>query len=143
MKQKSVFPFLKSVYFFGFAMQVIFFVAVAFKKINILPNSGDVSLTLERYVLLITLIGIPGALKLFSMIMKKNKHPENKEKTSRLYVKAYLARFGILFLIAASNIVLYAISYKQNFMLFTLITFTAYLFCYPSPIQWTDKEEIE
>lgn len=142
MKQESVLLFLKRIFFFAFAIQAIIFVAVTFKKINILPEAGDVSLTLERYVLLITLIGIPGALKLFSWIMEKNKQPESKEETTKLYMKAYLIRFGILFLIASLNIVLYAISYRQNFMLFTLITFTTYLFCYPSASYLKDEEAL-
>ncbi len=140
MKQESPLPFLKRVFFIAFGIQAILFIAVAFKQINILPDSGEISLTLERYVLLLTLISIPGALKLFSMIMEKNKHPEDKNETTKLYIKAYLARFSILFLIASINIVLYALSYRQNFMLFTLVTFTAYLFCYPSENYLNKKE---
>lgn len=140
MKQESVLPFLKGVFFVAFAIQAIIFVAVAFKQINILPTNGELSLALERYVLLLTLISIPGALKLFSWIMEKNKNPESKEETTKLYVKAFLARFSILFFIASLNIILYAISYKQNFMLFTLVIFTTYLFCYPSESYLRDKE---
>ncbi|MDD2552162.1 MAG: hypothetical protein PHQ56_06035 [Dysgonamonadaceae bacterium] len=140
MKQESVLPLLKGIFIAAFAIQAIIFIAVAFKQINILPTNGDVSLTLERYVLLLTLISIPGALKLFSWMMKKNKHPESKNETTKLYIKAYLARFSILFIVASINIVLYAISYRQNFMLFTLVTFTTYLFCYPSESYLRNKE---
>ena len=65
-------------------------------------------------------------------MMDKNKHPEDDDFTTALYKKAFIARFGILFLIATLNILLYAFSFKQNFMLLTLVTFTAYSFSYPS-----------
>lgn len=76
------------------------------------------------------------------MIMSKNKHPENKDFTTALYKKAYITRFGILFFVASLNIVLYAISFNQNFMLLTLITFTAYIFSYPSEGYLNITEEI-
>ena len=140
MKQESVLPFLKKVFFFAFGLQAIFFIAVAFKQINLLLDSGEVSYTLERYVLLLTLAGIFGALKLFSVIMEKTEHVENEYEITNLYKKAFLVRFSILFLIASINIVLYALSYRQNFMLLTLATFTAYLFCYPSQNYLNKKE---
>ena len=79
------------------------------------------------------------------MIMSKNNHPENKDFTTALYKKAYITRFGILFFVASLNIVLYAITFNQNFMLLTLITFTAYIFSYPSEgfLYTTDTEEID
>ena len=140
MKQESPLPFLKRVFFIAFGLQVVLLIAVAFKQINILLDSGEVSFTLERYVLLLTLGGIFGALKLFSKIMEKNKHPEDINETTKLYKKAFLVRFSILFLIASINIVLYALSYRQNFMLLSLVTFTAYLFCYPSQNFLNKKE---
>ena len=60
-----------------------------------------------------------------------NKNPNNNSITTA-YKKAFITRFGVLFLVASLNIILYAISLNQNFMLLTLITFTAYIFSYPS-----------
>ena len=132
MKSKSVVVNLKRLFYIAFFIQVAFFVSFAFKWIYILPDGASISVGVETYALLITLIGIPGALKLFSVIMDKNKHPEDDDFTTALYKKAFIARFGILFLIATLNILLYAFSFKQNFMLLTLVTFTAYSFSYPS-----------
>ena len=132
MKPNSIVLNLKCLFYIAFIIQVAFFISFAFKWIYILPDGASISIGLESYALLITLIGIPGALKLFSVIMNKNRHPENDILTTALYKKAFLTRFGILFLVATLNILLYAISYKQNFMLLTLITFTAYIFSYPS-----------
>ena len=132
MKSKSTVVNLKRLFFRTFIIQAAFFVSFAFKWIVIPIDISSVSVGMESYALLFTLIGIPGALKLFSVIMNKNKHPENNDLTTELYKKAFLARFGILFLIATLNILLYAFSYNQNFMLLTLITFTTYIFSYPS-----------
>ena len=132
MKSKSVVVNLKRLFYIAFFIQIAFFVSFAFKWIYILPDGASISVGVETYALLITLIGIPGALKLFSVIMDKNKHPEDDDFTTALYKKAFIARFGILFLIATLNILLYAFSFKQNFMLLTLVTFTAYSFSYPS-----------
>ena len=132
MKSKSVVVNLKRLFYIAFFIQIAFFVSFAFKWIYILPDGASISVGVETYALLITLIGIPGALKLFSVIMDKNKHPEDDDFTNALYKKAFIARFGILFLIATLNILLYAFSFKQNFMLLTLVTFTAYAFSYPS-----------
>ena len=132
MKSKSVVVNLKRLFYIAFFIQIAFFVSFAFKWIYILPDGASISVGVETYALLITLIGIPGSLKLFSVMMDKNKHPEDDDFTTALYKKAFIARFGILFLIATLNILLYAFSFKQNFMLLTLVTFTAYSFSYPS-----------
>lgn len=132
MKIQSVIQRLKHFFYFAVVIQVILLLSVAFKLINLMPDAANVSLTLERYALLITLISIPGAMKLFSIIMKGNKHPGNEYITSILYIKAFTVRFSILFLVACINIFLFALSFNQNFLLLTLATFTAYLFTYPS-----------
>ena len=132
MNSKSVIPKLKRLFYISIGAQIAFFVSFAFKWINILPNSVTTPIALERYVVLITLLGIPGSLKLFSIMMKKNKHPENSDFTANFYKKAFIARFGILFLISSLNIILYAFTFNQNFMLLALITFIAYIFSYPS-----------
>lgn len=132
MNSNSVVINLKRLFYTAFIIQVAFFVSFAFKWIYILPEGASISVGLESYALLFTLIGIPGALKLFSVIMNKNTQPEDDYLTTALYKKAFLARFGILFLVATLNILLYAFSFKQNFMLLTLVTFTSYVFSYPS-----------
>lgn len=132
MKSNSTVSSLKYLFHIAIGVQIALFVSIAFKWVNLIPDSINISLTLERYVLLLTLVSIPGALKLFSIIMKKNKHIENKDVTNTIYTKAFIVRFGILFLVASINILLFAFSYNQNFMLCTLVTFTAYIFSYPS-----------
>ena len=132
MKSKSVVQNLKRLFYIVFTIQAAFFISFAFKWIKIFPDSVNISVVVERYALLITLVSIPAALKLFSVIMKKNNYPNEEDKTTSLYIKAYLARFSILFLVASLNIILYGISLNQNYMLCTLITFTAYVFTYPA-----------
>ena len=140
MKQPTVITSLKRLFYIAIAVQVALFVSIAFKWINLVTNPIDISVTIERYVLLITLISIPGTLKLFSVIMKSSKDPEGELLATSIYIKAFITRFSILFLVATINIVLFALSFKQNFMLFTLVTFTAYLFCSPSTNYLIKKE---
>lgn len=133
MKSKSVVLNLKRLFYIAFVIQIIFFVGIAFKWINIAPSPHTIPDTIQRYALLITLIGIPGALKLYQVMMKNNKHRDDEMHTISLYKKAFIARFGILFLVASLNIGLYALSPdNKNFMPLVLITFIAYFFSYPS-----------
>lgn len=132
MNAKRLITNLKGLFYITLVVQIAFFVSFAFKWIDISPTPPQVSVVIERYALLFTLLGIPGSLKLFSIIMNKNSHPEDKNITTNVYKRAFVTRFGILFLVATTNIILYAISFNQNYMLLTLITFTAYIFSYPS-----------
>lgn len=132
MKSESMINSLKYLFYIAFGVQVIVFVSIAFKWINLSSEVIIVPVAIERYALLLTLVSIPAALKLFFFIMKSNKHPENERATNNIYMKAFIARFGILFLVASINILLFAFSFNQNFLLCTLVTFTAYLFTYPS-----------
>lgn len=143
MNSKIVVTNLKRLFYIMFLIQVAFFVSFAFKWIYILPDGVGISVGLETYAILITLIGIPGALKLFSIMMSNNKHPHDENRTTTLYKKAFIVRFGILFFLATLNIILYALSFKQNFMLLTLVTFTAYIFSYPSTSYLKVNEEAE
>lgn len=132
MKLESMIHSLKYLFYIAFGIQIIVFVSIAFKWIDLSSEAVTVPVTIERYALLLTLVSIPVALKLFFFIMKKNKNPEDESTTNNIYVKAFITRFGILFLVASINIILFAFSLNQNFMLCTLVTFTAYLFTYPS-----------
>ena len=132
MKLESMIHSLKYLFYIAFGIQIIVFVSIAFKWIDLSRESIIVPVVIERYALLLTLVSIPAALKLFFIIMKRNKHPEDESTTNNIYVKAFITRFGILFLVASVNILLFAFSLNQNFMLCTLVTFTAYLFTYPS-----------
>ena len=132
MKLESMIQSLKYLFYIAFGIQIIVFVSIAFKWIDLSSEAVTVPVTIERYALLLTLVSIPVALKLFFFIMKKNKNPEDESTTNNIYVKAFITRFGILFLVASVNILLFAFSLNQNFMLCTLVTFTAYLFTYPS-----------
>lgn len=140
MNLKKTISNLKTLFYVAIGVQITLLIAIAFKWIT-LPLT-NISITLERYTLMITLIGIPSALKLFSVIMNKAT-PTNNIST---YKRAFITRFGILFIVASLNIVLYSISANQNFMLLTLISFIAYIFSYPSenylhPLEEDKKSE--
>lgn len=132
MKTKQIARSIKYFYYTAIGIQIIAFLSIAFKWINVMSDTVNIPLSVQRYALLLTLISIPGALKLFFIIMKKNNRPEDEKATYSFYVRAFTVRFSILFLVASINIILFAFSLSQNFLLCTLITFTAYLFTSPS-----------
>ena len=132
---------LKYLFYIAFGIQVIVFISITFKWIDLSREAIVVPVAIERYALLLTLVSIPAALKLFFYIMKRNKELQDENATNTVYVRAFIVRFGILFLIASINIILFAFSFNQNFMLCTLITFTAYLFTYPSTKHLIDNRD--
>lgn len=129
MNSKTLILNLKRLFYIAIIIQIAFLVTIAFKWITVFTGDTVISITLERYALLITLVGIPGALKLFSIIMNK---VSKVNSILLVYKRAFITRFGILFLVASLNIILYSISLNQNFMLLALISFIAYFFSYPS-----------
>lgn len=139
MATSSTLPLLKRIFYIGILIQVVMLILISFKVVNI-EQSQALSVVVERYSLLATLISVPFALKLFSVMMMKGKDMTDKAQQMALYSRAFLARYGILFAVAAINLVLFAISYNRNFLLCTLIIFTAYIFSAPSQAHITNKE---
>ena len=136
MKSESMISSLKYLFYIAFGIQVIIFISITFKWIDLSREAIVVPVAIERYALLLTLVSIPAALKLFFYIMKRNKELQDENATNTVYVRAFIVR-----LVASVNVILFAFSFNQNFMLCTLITFTAYLFTYPSTKHLIDNRD--
>lgn len=85
---------------------------------------------LERYGIMITIIAIPGALKLFQFFMNKQKKDNVGEYLSK-YRFYYIVRLIILELVCFFNILSLYITGSKNFMFMTIITIFALFFCLP------------
>lgn len=97
-----------------------------------LINLGNgVNVAFEQYSIIFTIIGIPGALKLFHSIYKKAESSES-EIFLKKYFNAYMLRLLILDTVIILNIAgIYSLN-SQNALYMTIITIFALVFCYPS-----------
>lgn len=91
-----------------------------------------VSITVERYALMITLIAIPAALKLFADRLKKIPGPSETEAALHSYKKISYRRLYTISGVTLMNILLFTFSRNPNFLWFTLVLFMIFLFCSPS-----------
>ena len=120
------------VYFIIISLQLFFIVLAILKQLDSNLSLSFYSVVVERYVILITLLAIPGALKLFSWMMVNNKRLGDLHQTISLYIKAYIIRFIILLFAFAINIFMYSISLNKNYLLCAIIVFITCFFIYPS-----------
>jgi hypothetical protein len=90
-------------------------------------------MALQQYSILITLAAIPLALKTFANIIKRRKDKEQlTQEAIIVYKKAFFLRLYFLDFVILANIILYAVSYNQNYFWLTVILFLTLLFCKPS-----------
>lgn len=86
---------------------------------------------LERYAIIVTMICIPLALKLFHSKTKKLEKL-SKDTILKKYSEQYILRLVILNIAAAFNIVGFYLYESQNFILMAIISIFSIVFCYPS-----------
>ncbi|MDD2299326.1 MAG: hypothetical protein PHU69_06750 [Fermentimonas sp.] len=123
---------LKLQYWLSIAVLASFFLLIIFDLIPFPFEKNDISVTLERYAIVITIIAIPAALKLFAVMLKKVPSSPDTELVVKSYKKASSIRLLIINVATLMNISLYAISGNMNFFWFTIVLFIIYVFCKPS-----------
>ena len=121
----------------------VLFLLVLLKKTGLESVQAPISVVLERYVIIITLIAIPAALKLFAHLIKKTPKGCDTLTAIRSYRKAWFLRLYIIHVVALGNMLLYALSGNSNFMWFTVVLFVVYLFCKPSLPELENMTEVE
>ena len=129
---KKTIETLFRIYFIIIAFQALLFVAIAFRWIDFSISPQPISPAAERYILLLTIVGIPYTLWHYSQMLSKKDATSTLKTSLRLYKKANYFRLSILTTITLFNIVVYGISLKQNFMLCILMLFVTFAFCKPS-----------
>ncbi|MDD4010138.1 MAG: hypothetical protein PHQ67_10090, partial [Fermentimonas sp.] len=106
---------LKLQYWLSIAVLASFFLLIIFDLIPFPFEKNDISVTLERYAIVITIIAIPAALKLFAVMLKKVPSSPDTELVVKSYKKASSLRLLIINVATLMNISLYAISGNMNF----------------------------
>ncbi|HOO95321.1 MAG TPA: hypothetical protein PLH60_04730 [Proteiniphilum sp.] len=111
---------------------VLLLLLILFQLIPFWQESRPVSIILERYLIVVTLIAIPLALKMFASRLKKDPLPLTGEDARGRYKSASLWRLYILTAVTLFHLLLFGISRNMNFFWFTIVLFTVFLFCRPS-----------
>lgn len=100
----------------------------------------DQHIVFERYAIIITLISIPLALKLFHSQTKKAEI-EEEDIYLKKYKTAYYLRFAIINAAIIFNLVGFYLFESQNLILMAVICIFALFFCYPPKDSIKIKEE--
>lgn len=123
---------LKTHYFLNIIFLVAFFLLTLFNLTPFFTNQFPVSITLERYVIIITMLVIPLSLKYFSQRLKKIQRPAETNEAIQKYKSAFSFRLYSLSILTLLHIVLFSISRNTNFLWFTVVLFIVFLYCKPS-----------
>lgn len=113
---------------------VLYFLAF-YMKTNIITDH----VILERYLIIISLGGIPGALKLFHWQSKKLAGSNNLIK----YKQTYYTRLFIIDLLFLLNIISLYLTGSNNFSFLAIVIIFALFLCLPSKSQIEDILEPE
>ncbi len=100
------------------------------------------NVVLERYAIILTLVAIPGALKLFSVLINKKKE-QSSDQFLTDYLKIYMLRAAILDIVVIVNLIGFYIYEASNFVYLTIVTLFAICFSFPgrSAMYKDEKEE--
>jgi len=96
---------------------------------------------LERYAIIITLIGIPASLKLYHNKLKALKASKKNDTYLNAYKIQYIIRLSILTIICYFNIISLYITGSKNFYFMVIVTIFAFFLCAPQKLHIEDNEE--
>ncbi|MCE5205995.1 MAG: hypothetical protein LLF80_07845 [Porphyromonadaceae bacterium] len=123
------------------SLALLFFL-VLFRGIPFPENILSVGVTMEQYAIMITIIAIPAALKLFAVQLKKIPRPMEAVEAGKKYKKISYLRLYTLSAVTLMHIVLLGFSRNSNFIWFTIVLFIIFLFCRPSLVELTSLSEL-
>ncbi len=110
----------------------LFFLLVLFRLLPFFGVEQPVSVTLERYAIMIPIIAIPLSLKYFASRLKGISHPAEAATAIKVYKSASYLRLYTLSTVTLAFIVLYGYSGNMNFFWLTVVLFVVFLYCNPS-----------
>ena len=120
----------------------LLFLLVLLRIIPIPENFLSIGIIMERYAIMITIIAIPAALKLFADRLKKIPRPMETVEAGTKYKKLFYLRLYTLSAVMLMNIALFGFSRNSNFMWFTIVLFIIFLFCRPSLVELSNLSEL-
>lgn len=141
---------LKKHYFGHIIVLAILLIIILFHIIILFPDPHPVSVTAERYILLLTFIAVPAVLKWYAVQIKKlplladktDKADEvgkvgevsevNQGRIRKRYQLLWMIRLFILSALTLLHILLYAYSRNKNFFWLSLVLLIFFMFCKPS-----------
>ena len=123
---------LKTHYWINIIVLATLFILAMFKLTPFFEEKQVVNIVVERYIIVITIMTIPGILKLFSVLLKKVPKEARPEIVFSKYKKAYYTRLYTIGLLTLINIFLYDYSGNLNFFWITAVLFILYIYCKPS-----------
>jgi len=123
---------LRHHYLIHFIVLGILFLSTLFKVIRVGEIPPSLQLIIDQCSILLTIVGIPLALKLFSNKTNKKSRPYNAEIGTKIYKKAFSQRLYSLSFIILWNISASIVSPNGNYTWLIIILFIVLLFCKPS-----------
>lgn len=121
-------------YYLNIIIVCLFFILILLKIVSLTNNPQSLSLALNQYSIIFSLLIIPAALKYYSHQIKKAL-PTNIEEALRVYKSAFYMRLYPISLVISGNILLYALSNNTNYIWIALAIILFMFFCKPSEVE--------
>ena len=137
----KVITLLKRHYYATFLLLAGLFLLLLLRLIPFPEGLLSGGVVLERYAIMITIIVIPVALKLFADRLKKIQRPLDESEAGKTYKKLFSLRLYSIAGVTLMNILLYGFSLNSNFVWLTVVLFIIFLFCKPSVVELTGLSE--
>ena len=126
---------LQIICFSFIVLGIILFCASTVLRLKLILHGAVANPVLERYGILLALIGIPVALKIYQYLMTRIVL-QTQEKKVNYYRMVYLVRLMILELVLFLNAVGLYMTGLRNFFFISFITLVAFLFCLPNKTEF-------
>ena len=131
-KLDATIKLLRTHYRLNIIILVILFLLAMFKLTPFFAEKQIVNIIIERYIIVITIIAIPGILKLFAHLLSKVPQGVDIDLAINKYKKAFYTRLYTISSLSLINIILYDYSGNMNFFCITTVLFLLFIYCKPS-----------
>ena len=131
-KLDATIKLLRKHYRLNIIILVILFLLAMFKLTPFFAEKQAVNIIIERYIIVITIIAIPGILKLFAHLLSKVPQGVDIDLAINKYKKAFYTRLYTISSLSLINIILYDYSGNMNFFWITTVLFLLFIYCKPS-----------
>ncbi len=131
-KLDATIKLLRTHYRLNIIILVVLFLLAMFKLTPFFAEKQIVNIIIERYIIVITIIAIPGILKLFAHLLSKVPQGVDIDLAIDKYKKAFYTRLYTISSLSLINIILYDYSGNMNFFWITTVLFLLFIYCKPS-----------
>ncbi len=142
MNTETIFRQCCNLYFAVIIASSLLWLGISAVNTKPLIDGGISSPVLERYVILLTLIGIPVGFKMYQTLLSKYKKIHSSTPKKYFFVP-FCIRLGILAGILLTNALCIHLAPINTFFLLGFITFVAFFFAMPNRDDLTHWEQSE